>query len=152
MKISEMLKQKKIKEIFSINEEATVDEAVRLLNEKKVGALLVVDGSGELNGILSQKDILFKVFQEGQSGDKTFVKGIMTEKDKLVIATVEDRSAYVMNVMTKNKIRHLPVFDGHKLVGILSIGDIIKSLMEESESESKLLREYIKSPYGVPII
>ena len=75
----------------------------------------------------------------------------MTPREKLIIGTATDTVSYVMHVMTNRKIRHLPIYDGEKLSGLISIGDVIKTIMDQSEAEVKLLKEYIKNPYGINI-
>ena len=73
----------------------------------------------------------------------------MTPREKLIIGTDKDTVSYVMHVMTDKKIRHLPIYDGEKLVGLISIGDVIKTVMDQSEAEVHMLKEHIKNPYGI---
>ena len=149
MKLGNIIGNKKI---LTIDENDCLKDAVKILKEKNVGSLIVVDKIGVLQGILSERDILYKAYLEEGSGKDCIVKDYMTKQVDLYIATVDDRTAYAMNVMTKNRIRHLPIFDNDQLVGIVSIGDVVKALMEESEIEAKVLKEYLQSPYGVPIV
>lgn len=85
------------------------------------------------------------------NNDETLVSEVMTPRDKLIIGTAKDTVSYVMHVMTNKKIRHLPIYDNESIVGIISIGDVIKTIMDQSEEEVKLLKEHIKNPYGINI-
>ncbi len=115
-------------------------EAVKILNEKHIGALVVTDSSGDVAGILSERDIL-RHFQDSFRG--IAVESIMTGRENLVITHGEDDIEYAMSVMTKKRIRHLPVFNGEKLDGIVSIGDVVKAFTANLEFEARMLNEYI---------
>ena len=121
------------------------------LNKRKIGALIVKDETGHIAGILTERDILTKACPDNLNTKNLLVSELMTPRDDLIIGTVNDTISYVMNVMTIKKIRHLPVFNDENLVGIISIGDVIKSIMGQSETEIKLLKEHIQNPYGINI-
>ena len=149
MKLKELL-EKKGNIIYKIEEDKVVVDAVQLLNKHSIGSLLVIDSKHNLIGILTEKDILYKCHERDIHDNRnTKVSEIMTPLDKLIIGAGDDTILYAMKVMTNKRIRHLPIMDKEDLLGVLSIGDIIKTIMEQSESEVKLLREYVRNPYGI---
>ena len=122
-KASAILAQRKDPTVWAIGPEATVFEAIELMAQKNVGALPVVD-NGRLVGIISERDYTRKVILKGKASKETPVKEIMTEP----VLTVEPSAglAECMRIVTERRVRHLPVLDRDKLVGILSIGDLLK--------------------------
>ncbi len=140
MKTVRQLLQGKSREIYSIAPEARVFDALRLMAEKSVGALLVI-GNGRLAGIISERDYARKVILLGKSSHDIPVREIMTEKVVTVQPgqTVEE----CMALMTNRRIRHLPVMDGERLIGVLSIGDLVKEVIAEQEQTIKQLESYI---------
>ena len=148
MKISEILNDKN-GEIYSVVDSVMLCDVIAELNEKNVGALMVLDSSGEVAGIVSERDILKKACPNHLDNDEIPVSSIMTPRERLIVGTPDDTISYVMNVMTNKKVRHLPIFQNEKLLGIISIGDIIKIFLEQSETEVKKLREHIRNPYGI---
>lgn len=125
---------------WSIASGATVYDAIRLMAEKGVGAILVMDGS-ELVGIVSERDYARKVALQDRSSRNTLVRDIMTPD---VISVRPDRSVeYCMELMTDRRIRHLPVVEDGDVVGIVSIGDLVKSTLAEKEREIEHLENYI---------
>lgn len=148
MKVEDILKQKG-DQVYKILDTDSVLDAVKEMNDKKVGSLVVVNSQQEIIGIISERDIL-KHFEEVKNPGKIQIKEIMTSAETMFIAKKSDNTTSLMGIMTRNKIRHLPVLELDKVVGLVSIGDIIKAMLEESEQESRLLRDYVKSPYGIP--
>ncbi len=148
MKISDILNDKK-REIYSVPATAVLCDVIANLNDKNVGALLVMDSSGEVAGIVSERDILKKACAQHLELESVPVTQVMTPRDQLIVGTPEDTISYAMNVMTTKKVRHLPIFSHESLLGIISIGDIIKIFLEQSETEVKKLREHIRNPYGI---
>ncbi len=149
MKLKELL-EKKSNIIYKIEEDKVVVDAIQLFNEHLIGSLLVIDSKHNLIGIITEKDILYKCHERDIHDNRnTKVSEIMTSLDKLIIGAGDDTILYAMKVMTNKRIRHLPIMDKDDLLGVLSIGDIIKTIMEQSESEVKLLREYVRNPYGI---
>ena len=142
MKNVTQLLQAKGKEIHSIGPDARVFDALRLMAEKDVGALVVTEG-GRLAGIVSERDYARKVILHGKSSHDILVREIMTTKVITVHPgqTVED----CMALMTSKRIRHLPVTDGERLVGLLSIGDLVKEVIADQEATIKQLESYIHS-------
>src|SRR5688500_16083691 len=129
-------------QVWSIAPDATVFEALKLMAQKDVGALLVMEGT-RLAGIMSERDYARKVILQGKSSQDMAVRDIMTA-DVVKIdpsRTVEE----CMSLMTQRRIRHLPVCEGEKLVGVLSIGDLVKEVIAEQEQTIKQLEAYIHS-------
>lgn len=148
MKLTELLKKKQSTETFKIDVNGTAKEAVELFGKYRVGSLVVTDGGSQLQGIVTERDVLYKC--DGHP-ETMKIKDIMTPKEDLIIATKDERLSYAMDVMINKRVRHLPVVEDGKLIGILSIGDVLKQVLEQSETEVKELREYIKNPYGINI-
>ena len=148
MKLSKLL-EKKSGEIIKIDSQKTVSEAIRLLNSHKIGSLLVMGENKKLQGIITERDILYKCSNNDMNDKAIKVADIMTTQENLIIGTADDTLSYAMRVMINKKIRHLPIVDKDKVIGLLSIGDLLKEVLDQSESEVKLLREFITNPYGI---
>ena len=130
-------------EVLEIDADATVFEAIKRMVGANVGALLVTDG-GRVVGIVTERDYLRRVTLEGRTEEETLVREIMTSP--LVYVTPETSVEECMAVMTERRIRHLPVFtEGRDLVGIVSIGDVVKFKSAEQDFQIKFLTEYIES-------
>ena len=142
MKTLRQLLQAKGGEVHAINPDARVIEALKLMAEKDVGALVVMDRD-TLVGIISERDYARKVILLGKSSHDISVREIMTSKVVTVQPgqTVED----CMELMTTRRVRHLPVTDGERLIGVLSIGDLVKEVIAEQEQTIKQLESYIHS-------
>ena len=128
------------KKIISVTPETFVYNALELMYEKNISALLVMDGE-RLAGIFSERDYARKVVLKGKSSKETLINDIMT-KD-LITITPDHSIEEAMQVMTNNFIRHLPVFDGEKLVGVVSIGDVVKFMIEDQKFIIGNLEHYI---------
>lgn len=140
MKTLRQLLQAKPAGILSIAPDARVIDALKVMAEKNVGALLVMD-SGRLIGIITERDYARKVILHGKSSLDTPVREIMTDK---VLCVHPDQSVEeCMGLMTDKRIRHLPVMDGDKLIGVLSIGDLVKETIAEQQFTIKQLESYI---------
>jgi CBS domain-containing protein len=129
-------------QVYSIRPDATVIDALRLMAQKDVGALLVMEDT-RVVGIMSERDYARKVILQGKSSQDMPVREIMTA-DVVKIdpsRTVEE----CMGLMTQRRIRHLPVCEGDKLVGLVSIGDLVKEVIAEQEQTIKQLESYIHS-------
>ena len=129
-------------QIMSVAPDARLAAAVKLLGEKKIGAVLVMDQT-RLEGILSERDIVRVIGERGAAALDEPVSQVMTRK--VVSCKETDTVAELMETMTTGKFRHLPVMDNNKVVGLISIGDIVKRRVEEYESEQEALRDYIKT-------
>jgi CBS domain-containing protein len=127
-------------EVWFIAPDAPVYEALTLMAEKDVGALLVLDG-GQLVGILSERDYARKIVLKGKTSRETAVREIMT--DKVVWARPGQTIEECMALMTNKHIRHLPVLEEGRLIGVISIGDVVKSIISEQEFMIEQLENYI---------
>jgi len=125
-KVSGILAHKKASTVWSIGPNAMVIDAIRLMDEKNVGALPVLD-SGTLVGIVSERDYTRKVIVKGRSSKDTPVSDIMTKQ--ILTVNPSDSVTECMRIMTDKRVRHLPVLHGSNLVGILSIGDVVNWLI-----------------------
>lgn len=134
------LLDKKGSDIWSTTPDASVYDALLLLAEKNVGALLVLQ-EGELVGIISERDYARKVALRGKASVKTPVKEIMTEN--VVTVSPQTTVEEAMALMTDKRIRHLPVVEEDKLVGVISIGDLVKSIIAKQEVMINQLENYI---------
>ncbi len=138
-KISEILSQRS-KEIWSVRSDQPVLEAIRLMAEKGIGALLVMDDS-RLSGILSERDYARKVILEDRSSKNTLIGEIMT-RDVFTVSP-ESKVSECMSIMTDNDFRHLPVVEGDEVVGMISIGDLVKVVIKEQQFTIDQLEHYI---------
>ena len=132
------------REVWSVEADATVYEAIALMAEKGVGAVLVVSEGG-LVGIVSERDYARKVILQGRSSKATRVRKIMT--CDLITATPENTVDECMRIMTHHRIRHLPVLDNGKLVGVVSIGDLVKAIIADQAYTIDQLHTYISNKY-----
>jgi len=142
MKTVRQLLQSKGSAVYSVTPEASVFEALKLMADKNIGALLVVSG-GRLAGIMSERDYARKVILHGKSSHDMLVREIMS--DKVVTVQPEQTVEACMALMTGKRIRHLPVVNGDRIVGLLSIGDLVKEVIAEQEQTIKQLESYIHS-------
>jgi CBS domain-containing protein len=129
-------------QIFSVDADATVFAALEVMAKEDVGALLVMNG-GRLIGMLSERDYARKVILKGLSSPQTKVREIMT--DTIFYARPEQTVEECMAVVTEKRCRHLPVLDDDKLVGLVSIGDLVKASIAEKEFIIEQLENYIKA-------
>jgi len=127
MKIQDMLGSKG-REVYKISPDAKVCECVNLMNECHIGSVMVVDSDNVVAGIISERDIMRKTPSAGGNLCEMKVADLMTVADKLVSITAAAEIDEAMEKMTTNKVRHLPVMDNGELVGVLSIGDVVKML------------------------
>lgn len=129
--------------VESIQPGAKLSAAVKLLGEKKIGALLVMNMGGRLEGILSERDIVRELGERGAGVLDEPVSAVMTRK--VISCRPTDTVAAIMEMMTNGKFRHLPVIENERVVGLISIGDIVKRRVQDYESEQEALRDYIKT-------
>lgn len=136
------LLEAKAPEIFAVGPDAPVLDAVRQMAEKHVGALLVMD-AGQLVGIISERDYARKVVLQGRASSDTPVRDIMTSQ--LITVSSTDTTDHCMQLVTERRIRHLPVVDGEVVMGVVSIGDLVKAVIEDQQLELAQLQRYIAS-------
>lgn len=140
MKTVNNLLKKKGSQIWAIGPDASIYEAVSMMAEKGIGALLVMEGE-QLNGIISERDYARKVILAGKSSRQTPVREIMTTA--VLCAKLEQSVEQCLALMTDKRIRHLPVADGGKVVGLVSIGDLVKEIIAEQQFIIEQLEHYI---------
>lgn len=128
--------------IVSIEPDAKLSDAVKMLSEKRIGAVLVIKNQ-HLEGILSERDIVRVIGARGADALSESVSAVMTRK--VVSCREADTVAAIMERMTSGKFRHLPVIENDRIVGLISIGDVVKSRVQEYENEQEALRDYIKT-------
>ena len=143
MKVKDLLNQKG-SEVYSIGKDDTVYDAIAKMSDLNVGALLVMQDN-RLIGIISERDYRNKVILKGRTSKNTRVQEIMT--DKVIRVTSSDSMNLCMQLMSEKKIRHLPVVDDDKVIGVISIGDVIKSIIKSQKVEIDSLRDYIGGGY-----
>jgi len=127
--------------IITIRPDTTIDETSRLLAKHRIGAVLVTDEAEQIVGVISERDIVAGLASQGASVAGRSVADFMTRD--VLTCTPSDSIADIMGVMTTRRIRHLPVLDGGRLVGIVSIGDVVKSRLDETKLEVESLRDYV---------
>jgi len=140
MKTVQQLLDSKRHRLISVSPDSTVLDVLKLMAEKEIGAVLVLDGE-QLAGIFSERDYARKVVLQGKSSKETPVREIMTEK--VVCVQPEQTIEDCMGLMTDKRIRHLPVLEHKKVVGVVSISDVVKEMLAEKEFVIKQLESYI---------
>jgi len=140
MKLVKHLLDSKGWDIISISADASVLDAIKTMAERAVGSLLVMQGD-ELQGIVTERDYARKVIIKGRSSETTAVGEVMTAE--VCTAAVQDTVNNCMTVMTERKIRHLPVVDDGKVVGMISIGDLVQAIITDQQEEIEHLEHYI---------
>lgn len=139
MTVNQIL-SKKGKEVYSVLPTITVYEALVTMSEKNIGAILVVEDN-ILKGILSERDYARKIALKAKSSKKSFVHEIMAEN--VITVKPSDNLEYCMELMYTKKIRHLPVLENETIIGIVSIGDVVKSIMDVQKETIQYLDSYI---------
>ncbi len=127
-------------DIWSIAPDATVYEALQLMAAKNIGAVLVMNAD-DLVGIMSERDYARKVVLKGKSSKDTPVREIMT--DRVICVRADQTAEECMAVMTNKRVRHLPVLEGDELIGVISIGDVVKAIISDQEFMIEQLETYI---------
>ena len=131
-------------QIWSVPPDASVYEAIEAMADKQIGALMVIS-EGNLVGIISERDYARKVILEGKSSKQTQVKDIMTSP--VIFVTPQHTVDECMKVITSRHIRHLPVLQAEKVVGMVSIGDLVKLIISEQDQTIDQLYDYITGKY-----
>lgn len=143
MRTVRQLLEAKAPEIFAVGPDVPVIEAIQLMAQKHIGAVLVVQG-GRLAGILSERDYARKIVLEGRSSKDTPVRDIMTAE--VITVQLDDNVQRCMQIVTRERIRHLPVTDAAgNVLGVVSIGDLVKAVIEDQQLELDQLQRYISS-------
>jgi CBS domain-containing protein len=129
-------------QILSVEPQAKLSAAIGILAERKIGAVLAMS-KGQIEGILSERDIVRVLGERGAAALDEPVSAVMTRK--VISCKQSDTVSAIMEMMTSGKFRHLPVVEDGKVVGLISIGDIVKWRVKEFENEQEALRDYIKT-------
>ncbi len=140
MHVADILKTKG-GEVVSTGPGKSVAETVRLLNLKNIGAAVVRDAHGTVIGIISERDVIRSIAANGERALEMQVRDVMTSD--VISCKTTDTISEVMKVMTVNRFRHLPVIEGGELKGLVSIGDVVKHRLDETEMEARVLRDYV---------
>jgi len=142
MKIREILAVKG-EQVHTIAPDRSILDAVALLVEHGIGALLVRAADGAVAGIVSERDVLRVCRDRGASLAAIRIADVMTRE--LIVCVPDDDIDYAMGIVTKNRVRHLPVMEGGRVAGMISIGDLVKARLDAAEYENRYLREYIEA-------
>jgi CBS domain-containing protein len=140
MKLVQHLLDNKGRDIISISRDASVLDAIKLMADKGIGALVVIDG-GDLEGIVTERDYARKVIIKGRASETTPVADIMTAN--VITASSQQTVNECMEMMTSKRCRHLPVVDDGDLVGMISIGDLVQAIIADQQEEIEQLEHYI---------
>lgn len=132
--------QKKGNAVYSVSPDSTVYDALETLEDRNLGSLVVID-NGKLIGVFTERDYARKVILKGRASKETLIKEIMTGRP--IVVSLQTSIEECMQIMTDKHIRHLPVMDNGELVGIISIGDVVKYIIEEKDYIIENLRQYI---------
>lgn len=137
------LLEKKGSGAVSVAETASVGDAIRVMNQRRVGSALVPSADGKPLGILTERDVM-RLCAEGKTNfDELSVKDHMTTE--LVLANPDDRVSETLAIMTERRFRHMPVVEDGRVIGMISIGDLVKAKLEQTVQEAEALRHYISS-------
>ena len=137
-----LISQLLTRDVISVSENKTIYNAIKLLAENNIGALPVLNNSMELCGIISERDIIREMSKNiAVNFKKSFISSIMTSK--VITIDKNKRSEEIMDIMSKNKIRHIPIVEKKILIGIVSIGDVVKRLLEKINLENKHLKSWL---------
>jgi CBS domain-containing protein len=139
MKVADIL-QSKGNFVFSITANASVYDALKIMAEKNIGALMIIEAD-KLMGIFSERDYARKIVLQGKASHDTLVSEIMTPH--VLTVSSSDSLEQCMNLMSKNRVRHLPVVDAEKVVGIISISDVVTAIIQSQQETIKHLQNYI---------
>lgn len=140
--ILEQILKEKGAQVYSVAESATLKEAAELLDTRKVGAMVILNEAGGLAGVISERDIVRAVARGGAAALKSSVADSMTRQ--VVTAKPSETVDSAMDRMTDRRIRHLPVVQGNRLIGVVSIGDLVKWRLAEASAEVAAIRSYIQ--------
>lgn len=138
--VAQVIKNKAVQSIFTISPNATVLEAIKIMADKSVGALVVAEDE-KVVGIFSERDYTRKIALMERSSNNTLVSDIMTSK--VISVSLNNTVEECLNLMTDRHLRHLPVLENEKLVGFISIGDLVKAAMEDQRVLIEQLQQYI---------
>ena len=142
-RLEDFLKLNKNRQIWTISKDQSVKQALVLMSEKNIGAIIIVDNNDFPIGIFSERDYARKIILKGKSSKDTLLDEVMTKE--LITVTRDYKIDQCMEIMTEKKIRHLPVLENKKIVGIISIGDVLKIMIKEQKELIDHLKKFITS-------
>lgn len=145
--VRDILNSKRSSKVYTIGPKATVFQALTMLGENRTAALIVKDDKGEVVGIITERDYARKMILRGRGSRDTSVEEILTPRSQLYTVTPDTTAGDCMGIINGKKIRHLPVFDGNTFVGLISIGDLVRTQAAEQERLIERLTEYISGKY-----
>jgi len=140
-RLEDFLKLNKNRQIWTISKDQSVKEALILMSEKNIGAIIIVDNNDFPIGIFSERDYARKIVLKGKSSKDTLLDEVMTKE--LITVTRDYKIDQCMEVMNEKRIRHLPVLENKKIVGIISIGDVLKIMIKEQKELIDHLQKFI---------
>ena len=142
-RLEDFLKLNKDRQIWTISKDQSVMQALILMSEKNIGAIIIVDNSDFPIGIFSERDYARKIILKGKNSKDTLLEEVMTKE--LITVTRNYKIDQCMKIMTEKRIRHLPVLENKKIVGIISIGDVLKIMIKEQKELIDHLQKFITS-------
>ena len=142
-RLEDFLKLNKNKQIWTISKNQSVMQALILMSEKNIGAIIIVDNNDFPIGIFSERDYARKIILKGKSSKDTLLDEVMTKE--LITVTRDYKIDQCMEIMNEKRIRHLPVLENQKIVGIISIGDVLKIMIKEQKELIDHLQKFITS-------
>tara|TARA_B100000475_G_scaffold140320_1_gene103197 strand:- start:130 stop:561 length:432 start_codon:yes stop_codon:yes gene_type:complete len=142
MIVSQLLKSKG-SQVYTVSDETNINEISRILSEKRIGVAVIINESKNVIGIISERDIIRGLSKYGEKVLDMPSKALMTKN--VITSGLDSDIDELMREMTNSRIRHMPIVEDEKLVGLISIGDVVKNRVEELQAEGDMLREYIAS-------
>jgi CBS domain-containing protein len=142
-RLNDFLELNKDREICSISKDQSVRQALILMSEKNIGAIIVVDNNNFPIGIFSERDYARKIILKGKNSKDTSLEEVMTKE--LITVTRNNKIEQCMEIMIEKRIRHLPVLENKKIIGIISIGDVLKIMIKEQKELIDHLQKFITS-------
>lgn len=143
MRVSEIIERKPISGVETIHETASIGDLVQRLREKRIGAVVVTDASNRLCGVISERDVIRALAASAETCLRDPVSDYMTRE--VVVAHPNDSAVSILEKMTSGRFRHMPVLDNGALVGLVSIGDLVKHRIEMLQRDNEALEEFIRS-------
>ena len=143
IRLEDFLKLNKNRQIWTISKDQSVMQALILMSEKNIGAIIIVDNNDFPIGIFSERDYARKIILKGKSSKDTLLDEVMTKE--LITVTRDYKIDQCMEIMIEKRIRHLPVLENKKIVGIISIGDVLKIMIKEQKELIDHLQKFISS-------
>lgn len=142
MKVSTILKEKG-DEVITLDGSTSIEDAIVTLARERIGAVVILDSRKQIAGVFSERDAVRAISKEGATALSKPISELMTRK--VISCSLEDTHDQLLEKMTQGRFRHLPVAEGGRLIGIISIGDVVKHKIASSESEAKAMRDYIST-------